>query len=93
MKFPYGLSDFATLIKEGYFYQDRTGRIPLLEEAGRQLIFIRPRRFGKSLFLDTLKELFEGNEPLFRGLYVHDRWDWKAARPAIRLSYLIAPGA
>jgi hypothetical protein len=55
MRFPYGLSDFATLIKEGYFYQDRTDRIPLLEGAGRQLLFIRPRRFGKSLLLSMLE--------------------------------------
>jgi hypothetical protein len=51
MKFPYGLSNFATLIQDGYFYQDHTDRIPQIEEAGRQLIFIRPRRFGKSLLL------------------------------------------
>ena len=49
MQFPYGLSDFSKLIQDGYFYQDRTDRIPLLEAAGDQLIFIRPRRFGKSL--------------------------------------------
>ncbi|HOW75114.1 MAG TPA: ATP-binding protein, partial [Candidatus Competibacteraceae bacterium] len=47
----------------------------------------RPRRFGKSLFLDTLKELFEGNEPLFRGLYIHERWDWQTAYPVIRFSF------
>ena len=61
MKFPYGLSDFATLINEGYFYQDRTDRIPLLEEAGRQLIFIRPRRFGKSLLLSMLEHYYDAN--------------------------------
>ncbi len=61
MKFPYGLSDFATLINEGYFYQDRTDRIPLLEEAGRQLIFIRPRRFGKSLLLSMLEHYYDVN--------------------------------
>ncbi len=61
MKFPYGLSDFATLIQEGYFYQDRTDRIPLLEEAGRQLIFIRPRRFGKSLLLSMLEHYYDLN--------------------------------
>jgi hypothetical protein len=61
MKFPYGLSDFATLINEGYFYQDRTDRIPLLEEAGRQLIFIRPRRFGKSLLLSMLEHYYDLN--------------------------------
>ncbi|MDG4594246.1 MAG: AAA family ATPase [Candidatus Contendobacter sp.] len=61
MKFPYGLSDFATLIREGYFYQDRTDRIPLLEDAGRQLIFIRPRRFGKSLLLSMLEHYYDVN--------------------------------
>ena len=62
MKFPYGLSDFATLIQDGYFYQDRTDRIPLLEEAGRQLIFIRPRRFGKSLLLSMLEHYYDINQ-------------------------------
>jgi hypothetical protein len=47
----------------------------------------RPRRFGKSLFLDTLAELFAGNEPLFQGLYCHDKWDWKVKYPVIRLSF------
>jgi hypothetical protein len=61
MKFPYGLSDFATLIQEGYFYQDRTDRIPQLEEAGRQLIFVRPRRFGKSLLLSMLEHYYDVN--------------------------------
>ncbi|MDE0026325.1 MAG: AAA family ATPase [Spirochaetaceae bacterium] len=47
----------------------------------------RPRRFGKSLFLDTLKELFESNEPLFRGLHVHDRWNWSERCPVVRLDF------
>ena len=75
MKFPYGLSDFATLIQEGYFYQDRTDRIPVLEEAGRQLLFIRPRRFGKSLLLSMLEHYYDVNradqfEALFGGLAI-----------------------
>ena len=61
MKFLYGLSDFAPLIREGYFYQDRTDRIPLLEDTGRQLIFIRPRRFGKSLLLSMLEHYYDVN--------------------------------
>jgi hypothetical protein len=61
MEFPYGLSDFGTLIREGYFYQDRTDRIPRLEKAGRQLIFIRPRRFGKSLLLSMLEHYYDVN--------------------------------
>ncbi|NVZ10683.1 AAA family ATPase [Allochromatium humboldtianum] len=59
MKFPYALSDFGTLIREGYFYQDRTDRIPRLEAVGRQLIFIRPRRFGKSLLLSMLEHYYD----------------------------------
>ncbi|MBA4466264.1 AAA family ATPase, partial [Cylindrospermopsis raciborskii CS-506_A] len=41
----------------------------------------RPRRFGKSLFIDTLKEIFEGNQKLFEGLYIHDQWDWSRKFP------------
>ncbi|MDQ5910528.1 MAG: hypothetical protein QG599_2625 [Pseudomonadota bacterium] len=61
MKFPYAINDFGTLIQEGYFYQDRTDRIPQLEDAGRQLIFIRPRRFGKSLLLSMLEHYYDVN--------------------------------
>ena len=72
MKFPYVLSDFATLIQEGYFYQDRTDRIPMLEEAGRQLIFIRPRRFGKSLLLSMLEHYYDANRAeQFDALFGH----------------------
>ncbi len=58
----------------------------MLDE-GKHYFLSRPRRFGKSLFLDTLKELFEGNEPLFEGLYIHDRWDWSVRHPVVRLSF------
>jgi len=61
MQFPYGLSDFGTLIQDGYFYQDRTDRVLLLENYGRQLIFIRPRRFGKSLLLSMLEHYYDVN--------------------------------
>ncbi len=47
----------------------------------------RPRRFGKSLLLDTLKELFEGSEALFAGLHIHDSWDWSVRYPVVRLSF------
>ncbi len=61
MKFPYAINDFGKLITQGHFYQDRTDRIPLLEEAGYQLIFIRPRRFGKSLLLSMLEHYYDVN--------------------------------
>ncbi len=59
MKFPYGISDFNLIISEDYFYRDRTDRIPLIEDAGRYLLFIRPRRFGKSLLLSMLANYYD----------------------------------
>jgi len=59
MKFPYGIADFYKLITEGYFYVDRTDRIPLIEDTGPQLLFLRPRRFGKSLLLSMLETYYD----------------------------------
>lgn len=58
MKFAYGSSDFKSMVTEGYYYCDRTSRIPLLENAKSQL-FIRPRRFGKSLLLSMLENYYD----------------------------------
>ncbi len=86
-KLPIGIQTFAQIVNEDYYYVDKTPFAHRLVASGKYYFLSRPRRFGKSLFLDTLKELFEGNEPLFRGLYIHDRWDWKTPYPAIRLSF------
>ncbi|MDZ7622450.1 MAG: AAA family ATPase [Candidatus Competibacteraceae bacterium] len=59
MRFPCGLADFRKIREEGYFYVDRTDRIPPLEAAGSQLLFLRPRRFGKSLWLSTLENYYD----------------------------------
>jgi hypothetical protein len=59
LKFPYGNSDFQRLITENYFYVDRTHCLPLLEAAGDQLLFLRPRRFGKSLLLSMLENYYD----------------------------------
>jgi hypothetical protein len=59
MKFPYGIADFYSLRTEDYFYADRTGCIPDIEEAGKQLLFLRPRRFGKSLLLSMLENYYD----------------------------------
>nr|VFK61513.1 MAG: Predicted AAA-ATPase [Candidatus Kentron sp. TUN]VFK70321.1 MAG: Predicted AAA-ATPase [Candidatus Kentron sp. TUN] len=72
MKFPYGMADFHSLITEGYFYADRTDHIPLLEEAGKQLLFLRPRRFGKSLLLSMLENYYDLNKAdRFEALFGH----------------------
>ncbi len=59
MKFPYGMSDFRQIIDEGYFFIDRTAHIRVIEELGHQLLFLRPRRFGKSLLLSLLENYYD----------------------------------
>jgi hypothetical protein len=59
MKFPYGTADFNAIRMEGYYYADRTARIRALEEAGKQLLFLRPRRFGKTAWLTTLENYYD----------------------------------
>ncbi|MBN2886823.1 MAG: ATP-binding protein [Chromatiaceae bacterium] len=87
LKLPLGIQTFSKLREEGCYYVDKTPLLLKLVEGGTHYFLSRPRRFGKSLLLDTLAELFECNEPLFRGLYIHDRWDWSRRAPVIRLSF------
>ncbi len=76
-KLPIGIQTFRQIREEGYYYVDKTAYARRIEDdAGKHYFLSRPRRFGKSLFVDTLKELYEGGESLFRGLAVHDGWDW-----------------
>ena len=86
-KLPLGVQTFRKIREENRYYVDKTGYAARLVEEGDHYFLSRPRRFGKSLFVDTLKELFEGNEPLFRGLAVHDRWDWSVRHPVVRLDF------
>ena len=87
-RLPVGIQTFRQIREEGYYYVDKTAHARrLAEDAGKHYFLSRPRRFGKSLFVDTLKELYEGSEPLFRGLAVHDAWDWSKRHPVVRLSF------
>ena len=84
-KLPIGIQTFREIRVEDYYYVDKTAYIRRMLDEGKHYFLSRPRRFGKSLFLDTLKELFEGNEPLFEGLHIHDRWDWSVRHPVVAL--------
>ena len=84
-KLPIGIQTFREIREENYYYVDKTAHIRRLMDEGKHYFLSRPRRFGKSLFLDTLKELFEGNEPLFEGLHIHEYWDWRVRYPVMQL--------
>ena len=84
---PIGIQHFRTLREDGCYYVDKTPLIHRLVSQGRHYFLSRPRRFGKSLLLDTLGELFAGSEELFRGLRIHDHWDWDEKHPVVRLSF------
>ena len=81
------MQTFREVRERGCYYVDKTAFIGRLLDEGKHYFLSRPRRFGKSLFLDTCKELFEGNEPLFEGLSIRDRWDWSVRHPVLRLSF------
>ena len=86
-KLPIGIQTLSIIREGGYYYVDKTAQAIELIQGGRTYFLSRPRRFGKSLFLDTLKELFEGNRALFTGLYAEAHWDWTRRYPVIRISF------
>ena len=85
-KLPVGIQSFYVIREEGYLYVDKTDIIWNLANKGRQYNFlIRPRRFGKSVLVDTLQAYFEGRKELFEGLKIMElEKEWKQY-PVIRL--------
>ena len=86
-RLPIGIQTFREIREDGCYYVDKTGLAIDLIESGKAFFLSRPRRFGKSLLVDTLKELFEGNRALFDGLAADTRWDWSRRYPVIRISF------
>ena len=86
-KLPLGIQTFRQVIEDDCLYIDKTSEALALAQNYKYVFLSRPRRFGKSLFLDTLKNLFEGNQTLFEGLYVYDKWDWNQKYPVIKISW------
>ena len=86
-KLPIGIQTFREIREDNCYYVDKTAFIRRLVDEGKHYFLSRPRRFGKSLLINTLKELFEGNEPLFEGLAIYDGWDWSVRYPVVRLSF------
>ncbi|GAP72722.1 hypothetical protein SAMD00024442_4_77 [Candidatus Symbiothrix dinenymphae] len=85
-KLPLGIRSFEQLRDEGCLYVDKTEDVLQLTES--HFVFLtRPRRFGKSLLVSTLEELYKGNKRLFEGLYIYDKWDWTWRYPVIRIDW------
>ncbi|NOL49727.1 ATP-binding protein [Pelistega europaea] len=84
---PIGLTSLADIRHTNCYYVDKTPLIVKLLTTSRYIFLSRPRRFGKSLTIDTIAELFSGNKALFEGLYAEKHWDWDDVYPVIRLSF------
>ncbi len=76
-KLPLSVSEFPRLISENYIYVDKTQYIHKMLVQGGAFFLSRPRRFGKSLLVSTLKEIFLGNRELFKGYWIYDRIQWQ----------------
>ncbi|MDR3267819.1 MAG: ATP-binding protein [Tannerella sp.] len=84
---PIGIQSFKDLRENNYLYVDKTAHIHRIVTTGKVYFLSRPRRFGKSLLVSTMDELFRGNKPLFEGLYIYDKWDWTRQYPVIRIDW------
>jgi len=86
-RLPIGIQTLAKLRETNCYYVDKTPFALRLIDSGTHYFLSRPRRFGKSLFVDTLAELFSGNAALFQGLYAQRHWDFGQRYPVVRLSF------
>lgn len=81
MKLPIGIQTFSEIRKRGLLYVDKTEHIHSIITSAKYFFLSRPRRFGKSLLLSTMKELYEGQRELFQGLWIENNWDWERKHP------------
>ncbi len=86
-RLPIGIQTFRKVRESNCHYVDKTAFVRRIVEEGTHYFLSRPRRFGKSLFLDTLKELFACSRDLFEGLAVEPHWDWSRPYPVVHLDF------
>ncbi len=87
MKYPIGIQTFSEIREENLVYMDKTKEAYELINSYKYVFLSRPRRFGKSLFLDTLKNIFEGKKKYFKGLYIEDKYDFSINYPVVKISF------
>ncbi|GAB4198797.1 MAG: ATP-binding protein [Bacteroidia bacterium] len=88
-RLPIGIQNFEKIRTENYIYVDKTRHVLNLIQNGGYYFLSRPRRFGKSLLVDTLKCLFEGKKHLFNELYIYQHWDWNQTHPVLHFNLSI----
>ena len=84
---PLGINTLEPIRSYNMAYVDKTQIAWKLARRMGRFFLSRPRRFGKSLFLDTLKEIFEGKQTLFKGLFIEKKWDWTLSYPVIKIDF------
>lgn len=86
-KYPIGVQSFEKLRNNGYIYVDKTAAVQQMVDHGSVYFLSRPRRFGKSLLLDTMHCAFEGKKELFKDLYLENNWNWEQTYPVLKISF------
>jgi len=89
-KLPIGISTLKEIIEENYLYVDKTNIAQNLIDNGKYYFLSRPRRFGKSLFLDTIRTIFETDDKdkeLFKRLHIYENGYKFSKHPVIRISF------
>jgi hypothetical protein len=86
-KYPIGIQNFEVLRTGNFVYVDKTDYIHKVTSGSKYFFLSRPRRFGKSLFISTLENLFQGKKEFFKGLFIEDKWNWEEKNPVIKISF------
>jgi len=87
-KLPLGLQAFSKIRENNLIYVDKTQAIFDITNSGGTYFFLsRPRRFGKSLLVNTLKELYQGHRTLFEGLWIENHWNWEKKHPVVKIDF------
>jgi Predicted AAA-ATPase/PD-(D/E)XK nuclease superfamily len=84
---PIGIQTLVQIRAKNCIYVDKTQLVHQLVTTGTYYFFARPRRFGKSLLISTLKELYSGNKAVFEGLWIEPHWDWSKKNPVFHMSF------
>jgi hypothetical protein len=82
-----GIQELSKFKEQNLIYVDKTKIVHRLVTSGEYYFLSRPRRFGKSLLVNTMKELFLGNREVFEGTWIYDNWEWEESNPVVHIDF------